>query len=180
MLSSSLLASGNRGWIEMGLDIDALEHVEFYSSDYDMPSEDYDNFLVLSIPYEGFIDRADGLKEGIYRRIGDSYSFRAGSYSGYNRWRRLLCELWFKLPPESVWSGVVKSGPFVELINFSDCEGFIGPRTSSKLADDFATNKDAILSRSGGSVDSERFACTYNDFARAFALAAGSGAVAFY
>ena len=29
-------------------------------------------------------------------------------------------------------------GPFWELINFSDCEGVIGPKTSAKLAGDFA------------------------------------------
>ena len=79
------------------------------------------------------------LESGWYDCEGESFHFRAGSYSSYNQWRRTLCQAIHGvtdsefLKKEENFSG--KS--FYELINFSDCEGQIGPGVSEKLYQDF-------------------------------------------
>lgn len=94
-----------------------------------------------------FPKQADGI-DGMYS--GEAVEgFRAGSYSGYNQWREQLAELagypatdhdsygrTRKRHDAGAWAA--ESGPFHELIHFSDCEGTIGPETSAKLAKDFA------------------------------------------
>lgn len=62
---------------------------------------------------------------------------------------------------------------FYELIDFSDFEGFMGPRTSSKLLQDFHECREQAR-RSG--LDME----TYDNFVRAFELGANDGAVEFH
>jgi hypothetical protein len=65
-----------------------------------------------------------------------TFAFRAGSYTGYNRWRRELAAL-----PEVLaeLQEFEKRKPFYELVNFSDCEGTIGPVVSEILYHDFLT-----------------------------------------
>lgn len=60
-------------------------------------------------------------------------SMRAGSYSGYNIWRGKLSHLAQVLPKDPDGNP-----PFIELIQYSDCEGVIGTECSTKLAKDFA------------------------------------------
>ncbi len=68
-----------------------------------------------------------------------SLDFKAGSYSGYNEWRRLLSKLALGVAPEQVWHDFTsfKDLRFAELIHFADNEGVIGPTLVKKLADDF-------------------------------------------
>ena len=79
---------------------------------------------------------------------------------------------------EAVWSlsAIQRKGlPFVELIDFSDCDGFIGPKTAAKLAQDFAEHRAKIPVGAD-----PRFVEKYNKWAEAFVLAAGNGAVKFH
>jgi len=118
----------------MGVDFRGYEAVELVLRGTSF-REEYDSVeyirLSTSFPY------ADGLVDGIYRvsgkRTETSVSF---SYGGYNEWRSQLAGL-VGTTARSVWDNP-KPGPFVELINNSDCEGFIGPRFCQKLALDFA------------------------------------------
>ena len=165
----------------MGLDITAASKLELIP---DAPA-DLDGFHVGSNPDE-FADRADGLKPGFYR-CGKTLNFRAGSYSGYNAWRELLAKLagypervhlsGYK-PPEKLhaagaWEAT--EGPFWELINFSDCEGTIGPKTSAKLAQDFAEHQAAADAH-----PAEWFRDLYRTWRLAFTMAAQGGAVDFH
>lgn len=98
----------------------------------------------------------------------ETFSFCAGSYSGYNRWRRQLSEF--------------KGGQaFQELIEFADNEGVIGSQSSMKLKDDF--NKyyaEAIeYSRKLG-LDGNWFLEEYKNWSMAFELASQNGAVDFH
>lgn len=114
-------------------------------------------------------DRADGLVDGFYLT---ERKLRVGhwTYSGYNRWRDELAAL-VGTTAAAVWKDP-KPGPFVELINFSDCDGFIGPKTCAKLARDFGAYHERVG-------DAGDFAEGYESFAGAFRHAADSGAVRF-
>jgi hypothetical protein len=65
-------------------------------------------------------------------------------------------------------------GPFCELINFSDCEGIFGPKTSLKLYEDFKDNELKFALKAD--TDDIR---TYTQFMHAFQIASKGGAVQF-
>lgn len=92
--------------------------------------------------------------------------FRAGSYGIYNQWRRWLASVggWEPRPVRNPfgpglelnpcagpWAG--EPGPFAELINFSDCEGIIGPTFAGKLLLDFERFDEAARPGGGYSYD---------------------------
>jgi hypothetical protein len=89
--------------------------------------------------------------------------------------------------PEKIWEDheSFAGKPFVELICFSDCEGSIGPETSAKLAKDFADYEEQAREWA-----KDRYAdwhdefdwwfSKYENFKRAFELAAQGGFVMFH
>lgn len=127
-------------------------------------------------------------------------SFCAGSYSGYNQWRRELAVVAGYGSVENVWSDesfdttekfinlrylklkkiddpnfdckIVK--PFYELINFSDCEGLIGPEVCKKLYEDFVLFEDKAKE------EDEYFYRKYCDWKEAFRVASYEGFVSFH
>jgi hypothetical protein len=119
-----------------------------------------------------FPGRAKGLTNRAIYKVGESFGFRAGSYSGYNEWRSQLADLTGK--PEATYR-LDSKGPFAELICFSDCEGVIGPEVSKKLAKDFADWEDRA--RKSGD---EYFFSKYQEWKRAFEMASQNGAVDFH
>lgn len=159
----------------MGLDVIAYERIEWLGSmDGDHEADD----TACVYPNDDFPTRADGLEAGWYRWSGRQHDFRAGSYSSYNWWRDRLAEM-IGSSAQAIWQKP-EPGPFVELIDFADNEGALGPATSRKLAADFADWADraesfaATLGESAG-----YFTETYDNFRRAFEIAATGGAVQF-
>ena len=63
--------------------------------------------------------------------------------------------------------------PFVELIDFADNEGYIGPTVAAKLARDFAQHEASILSPEVEGWQAK----LYRDWRHAFELAADNGCV---
>lgn len=124
--------------------------------------------------------RTEGLAPGVYT-FGGELSFRAGSYSGYNEWRRNLARMAHGVPPEAVWRRKLP-GPFVELISFSDCEGLIGPAAAAKLARDFAEWEPRAVEFAAalGEWDGARWLELYRSWRLAFELAADGGCVEFH
>jgi len=120
------------------------------------------------------------------RPVSEDIGFRAGSYSGYNWWREQLCQLALDVPPDDVWGDPehYAGKPFVELINFSDCEGCIGPITAAKLAVDFREYGPRVRTRAATQItDTEErsyFLDSYADWQRAFEVAAHDGFVIFH
>ena len=111
---------------------------------------------------------------GEYYDYDCSEEFHIGSYSGYNYWRNELAKLAGYESDVFVWENV-EDGVFVELINFSDCEGIIGSKTSKKLYDDFC-KFDNIAS-----LKDERFYYIYKEFKEAFKIASeNNGCVLFH
>lgn len=122
---------------------------------------------------ENFMAQAEGLDlDALYNQGEERMSFRAGGYSGYNQWRNQLAEVGGFSDAEDAWNHT--EGPFWELINFSDCEGVIGPKASEKLYQDFVNFQDKAKAYSD-----PWFYSNYENFMAAFDLARNNGAVLF-
>lgn len=172
----------------MGLDISYYRQAKFVRAPAD-DDDGYNEGLVRIYTNPDFAERADRLADGLYSaEFGDD--FRAGSYSGYNRWREELARF-AGYPPTrhdggyggprdlcaaACWEGA--TGPFSELINFADNEGVIGPITAGKLARDFA-EWDARAKAHQGPLG-EWFYESYCQWRKAFETAADAGFVSFH
>jgi hypothetical protein len=163
----------------MGLDISAFSRLtpaENVPCDEHGHPIDWEHFVRftrghLQLSAEHDYGHANDLRVGIYSWERE-LNFRAGSYSGYNDWRNWLAQRagWPSAP--DLWKAKPATGPFVELINFSDCEGLIGPRVSKKLLHDFEQNCHTIAKDYNGQL--------YLKWFKAFELAADGGAVWFH
>ncbi len=148
----------------MGLDISAVsklepievpEDIETWSDEwYDWEMDQGgDVYNVWSSP--NFPEQAEGIEDGTYiSRDGQYTSFRAGSYSGYGTWRDWLAQatmggiLGKTGGATTMWASADGGDyglPFMELINFSDAEGLIGPVASKKLYGDFRRYERDIM-----------------------------------
>lgn len=159
----------------MGLDISAYEHV-IYENDGRAVEDPSEGFVRLSHG-TAFEERGNGLAAGLYRHEGETIGFPCGPYSSYGEWRARLCRAILSVEPQAVWQNEEQfaAEPFYELINFSDCEGVIGPLSSGRLAAAFKENREKFALIADG-YDLK----LYDNFASAFALAAHDGAVDFH
>ena len=173
----------------MGLDVTAYKNIEMANGNeaFDETGElkcEEDWFQLYLNPH--YSERASEIKDEHAYKAEDSYHFRAGSYGGYNHWRNMLAKLagytestFFERGAErkshaaTVWQNPVP-GPFMEIINFSDCEGTIGTKISKKLADDFA-NYQTLAEE----LKDEVFLEKYNCWRKAFELGAADGCIVF-
>ena len=173
----------------MGLDITAYSKARKIDCLFDKDGdpvdpethEPIDDYVQVSV---SFPERADGLEDGAVYTTEDCFAFRAGGYIVYNVWRDQLAELaGYPEDPTAAeteqrhctacWNG--QTGPFSELINFSDCEGVIGPQTSAKLAADFEQ-----FQASADAHPDANFREKYTSFRKAFDLASDGGLVDFH
>jgi hypothetical protein len=113
----------------------------------------YEQDIRKAFVYKGFEDSYRGLPgddpvEGSYvRSVGDTWGFRAGSYSGYGNFRSLLCYGMHGITISEFWekSEAYKDKPFYELLNFADNEGTIGSEAAADLAVDFVENREQLV-----------------------------------
>lgn len=104
--------------------------------------------------YDGLVENAG--------YVGEYCNGPDFAYSGYGVWRNKLAKLAgysereFETYPGAgkrmlfaadCWLGA--TGPFAELINFSDCEGTIGPTFSKKLLADFIEYEERAKAEGG-------------------------------
>lgn len=179
----------------MGLDISYASKINFEKRREPDFEEMHQNSVFL-YPNDSLLDQSEGIKNGEYISEGIQGSFRAGSYSGYSNWRRTLSKM-IGWEIEDLWQHVgtlVQRNenlndvlnesdelkvdiPFVELLNFSDCEGFIGPKTSAKLYLDFLEwdEKAKVIDPFKGGYFYE----TYQEWTEAFKVASDGGCVIF-
>lgn len=163
----------------MGLDITAYRRLTKLDTITDDTADPYGacDLWVHPACYDwaegAFPGRAAGLERGGTYKAEDRLSFRAGSYSGYGEWRDWLKGLAGYQRGGDSWP---TSGPFAELINFADNEGYIGPAVAAKLAKDFQDNRDRMEREFGD----DWYATKYREWQAAFELAADGGAVAFH
>ena len=181
----------------MGLDISAVSHLRFVKR---MPSPDglerleeelsgrgkslHEVYFLLYANGPHHKRQLEGMKPGLYEYTEGSehHSFRAGSYSSYNWWRDQLARFAHGVPAEEVWAHPrrYKGKPFVELIDFTDCDGRIGTPVAAKLLADFqahAGKADDFATSLGE--EAEYWLEVYREFTEAFRLAAQDGALMF-
>ena len=164
----------------MGLDITAMRHARLFAKDLSPEALDVlgrgpgptPQFCYRNTAFE---EQADGLETGFYE-CDEALDFRAGPYGHYNRWREKLCLVMLGVEPEEVWRNpdAFKGKPFVDLINFADNEGIIGPATAGYLLADFQTHSGLAAEQD------EWFVTLYGRFCQAFELAADDGLVSFH
>ncbi len=128
----------------MGLDVIAYRKIEAID---DGEREDEGTYIHA----ENFEGRLDGILPGYYNLQEPAEAHFRMSYGSYSRWRECLAqsvlayapidsptEDWQRRYPYTAHVVLeADSGPFYELINFTDCDGFIGPKTAQKLAAHF-------------------------------------------
>lgn len=134
----------------MGLDMSAYRYAELVEAgeyDEDTAHARYggrQNFVWLHNTPE-FAATEAGLKQGWYKtpRYGsdDYFGWRAGSYSGYSYFRNLLAGM-FDRTAEDYWDNGDPEWPFYELINYSDCEGAMGPEAIKNVLSDFIEHEN--------------------------------------
>lgn len=132
----------------MGLDIFAIGKAKKISDDVNIDFKDLDaEGEVVRVMVNNSFSSHDHITDGIYSYEGDSLEFRAGSYGTYGGFRSDLCVLANKFSPNVIWNnpGVYEGAAFYELINFSDCEGVIGPTSASKLLSDFKRHREEFM-----------------------------------
>lgn len=179
----------------MGLDITAYRKISKIDCVFDADGEPIHPQTRGALEYQlracvnhDFPGRAGLVEDQCIYAADLSFGFRAGSYGYYNRWRNDLSRLagyperTYKRDAYShgqqrfdagAWEA--ESGPFWELINFSDCEGVIGAEVSAKLAKDFADYQEKADAH-----ESEDFRGAYAEWRKAFEMAADNGAVEFH
>ena len=185
----------------MGLDITAYRKLKKMDAVFNADGEpidpttreplDYNDYAQFYVNSD-FPGRNGSIEHKAVYAYEDAHGFRAGSYGGYNGWRERLAELAGYPTVEyervagyapsrqmrrdaAAWSGKCEGMPFVELVNFSDCEGVIGPEVSAKLAKDFAAFDERAKA-----VPDEWFYDRYCEWRKAFEMAADGGAVSFH
>lgn len=163
------------------LDITANSHMVLMEK-CDTYLDKYDSRTNIRHIYRSVdFDRMDGYPDGYYKTTDKvpSVVFRAGSYSSYNRWRNCLALAIHGKPAEEFWyDGAF--GAFAELINFSDCDGCIGPITSAKLAKDFAQHGATFRSYARSYSEWTWLIEKYTKFRNAFETASEGGFVEFH
>jgi len=171
----------------MGLDITAYKGLKIIPDvafdKHGEPTGDIGDFFhsyAAGYHEKDFPGRSEGISKDEYYSYVDSFSFRAGSYSGYSAWRDKLATLIGYSGSAQFWDFVTlhpettMGQPFAELINFSDCEGIIGPVVSKKLTADFFIYLPQATAIGGWFLDA------YLAWQKAFEFGADNGAVSFH
>lgn len=164
----------------MGLDINWYRGLRLANEGEGLDEDgepDFENDYFGLYRNDRFPGRADEIVDGGVYQAEEHGDFRAGSYGTYNAWREDLAELaGYRMTggrhDETAFRA--RSGPFWELICFSDSEGAIGAAISQKLAADFAEYQ----SKADAHPD-EYFRKKYGLWRVAFEKAADRGAVKF-
>lgn len=168
----------------MGLDITAYQglspapHAEV---DADGNPVEFDKFACFSPTIIEWTDtqfpgRTEGVKPGVYTFAAE-HGFRAGSYSGYNAWRDWLARIAGWSSATACWESGKSAGPFLELINFADNEGVIGPKVAAKLAKDFAEHETKAEQMADGET---YYLEKYREWKKATEMASDNGAIDFH
>ena len=105
----------------------------------------------------------------------EEFDFRAGSYNGYNKFRNELCISANNIQDKKLWTSKNEAFKFYWLINFTDCDGYIGTSYCKILYDEFVKYENEVKSNLN-----EYFHKTYDNFKEAFRLASNNGLVSFH
>ncbi len=152
----------------MGLDITGYEDIKATGKTFNIEEDEYISVSDWKQSNMKYIEE----QQIEYK---ETHCFRAGSYGGYNSFRNNLCTLANNITVEELWKTEDESLKFYWLINFSDCEGYIGTSYCKILYDEFVKYNDKIMS-SLNDFDKVK----YKDFKEAFRLGSNNGLVDFH
>lgn len=161
----------------MGLKIIAFEKAKLISENFKAKAEEIDfDGEVFRAKVNPDFEAHDHLATGIYSAGGEGIEFMAGSYGTYNGLRRQLSLMAHDKEPQEIWNDRerYKGRDFYELIDFSDCEGVIGPTTAGKLYYDFRSYREAYHMQNN-EWDNE----VYDNWMKAMELASNDGIIIF-
>ncbi|MBE8232995.1 MAG: hypothetical protein HAW67_04610 [Endozoicomonadaceae bacterium] len=177
----------------MGLDVTAYEN----STIVENPEcDEWDDCVKGNKIYVSpdFKDHAGRFKDGVVYESEKSYAFYVGSYRRYGYFRGLMAEMagydpidedsfspteWNEREPYMLGCWASNHGFFYEMLNFSDAEGIISTEFSKKLLSDFEKfdgKYKAFFEEKEGEMGSY-YIRLYEDFKKAFAMAANNGYV---
>lgn len=180
----------------MGVDISAYKNLTRIDCKLDSNNDPADEKILEAVedgdyiqPYKNpdFPGRADEIQDQNVYSYEDSANFFSASYGYYGKLRDTLAEIAGYALEEykDSFGGVSPShcmecwrggtGPFSELINFSDCEGIIGRKVSKKLLNDFNDFQEKAEKLNNG-----HFMAFYNGMKSAFEMASDDGIVDFH
>lgn len=124
----------------MGLQITAHNRLELVDDSKKLEQEYFENSnsrVITLFDNPEFPYHIGSLKgHTLYRVKGQTFSFRSGNTRSFKVWKEWLAKVGGFENLADVWK-TKDYGPFVELLNFSDSEGTIGPAISRKLSQDF-------------------------------------------
>jgi hypothetical protein len=125
--------------------------------------------------------------EGWYDKTNESedHVFRAGTYGGYSQFRNLLSLSIYGCSSEYIWDNEEEFvlTPFIEIINFTDCEGYLGASVAEKLYSDFKINASKFAKYIYVNIDDiglrEDMICIYDNWIKALKVAKDNGIIIF-
>lgn len=144
----------------MGLDLSVYTNVKLLKSSEDSTEDDghYHDSSIYLYKNDSVFNQSDDMEDGFYEGDRAEVSRLGWGYSGYNTWRKFLVEFAGYRDIEDIgerYNKIKRSEKidevfdteiistqlkFAEVCYFTDCEGFIGPKTSAKLYNDFESN----------------------------------------
>ena len=184
----------------MGLDIMAISNLEKKHKLSEeqkalpwefQPAKKATRMKIDATPYgseHGGFNKCEDMEGGKYAETDETteHHFRAGSYSGYNRFRKLLSKGVADVDVDTLWENEAqyKDSPMFEMINFSDCEGILGTGVCQKLYPQFVDNRvkfeNYLKSEFGQDVNTVIWEMeTYDNFTEAFKLGSQNGIVVY-
>lgn len=191
----------------MGLDCTAYSHLKFvgkHTVGFCQEEDEHGDWLHhQAFAYLGFEKSMDGLPiqenvfaggseflyGGCYEETPETeaFRFRAGSYSGYNAWRKGLADLYnpyevtITEDGDREWSPIDMDKPFAELIWFADNEGTIGPLAAARLLADFKEHQAEYFAHYPDEQGLDEWnRRKYEDWMTAFELASQDGLVSLH
>lgn len=146
------------------------------------------SFHITFIAHGSWVPRLDGLIEGETYSVTDPMEILRCSYGYYNRIRDNLAtaltgrnrsQLYDREGAGDLFPHF-KDLPGIDLIDFSDCEGTLGPQACKRIHDALTADPDIkerfIWLQAGDPIRSERI---FDNFVKGFGLASKEGMVSF-
>ncbi len=124
----------------MGLTITAYKNLQPYT---EKQQEETHEWLIIRNE-ETHINWLNPKEEGAFYLSPETKDHNVYySHEFYNQWCNQLCYMLHRCSPAffiNAYNEPIQAvGPFIELIQLSDCKGWIGPHYTKKLRDDFST-----------------------------------------
>lgn len=162
----------------MGLELIAVNKIKKIANFSDNWNDliDDDEKKIIRVKVNNSFLSHDYLESGIYIYEGDEMDISCGSYSTYSYFRNTLSNIAHGVNSNIIWNNheKYKGEAFYELINFSDCEGVIGPISSAKLLSDFKKYKEDFFK-----ISNEWDCEHYEDWIKMLEIASNDGMLIF-